>query len=91
MRSLGAAIAATSLVVSSAFAATVTNTSAPLAAGKPAGVKQAQERGDAFWWIAGVGVVGLGIALVASGNGNNGVTPGTSTTTTTTTTTTTSP
>ena len=91
MRSLGAAIVATSLVVSSAFAATATNTSMPLAPGKPAGVKQAQERGDAFWWIAGVGVVGLGIALVASGNGNNGVTPGTSTTTTTTTTTTTSP
>jgi predicted cobalt transporter CbtA len=91
MRSLGAAIAAASLIVSSTFALAATNTSVPLAPGKPAGVKQAQMHDNAFWWIAGVGVVGLGIALVASGNGNNGVVPGTSPTTTTTTTTTTAP
>ena len=52
MRSLGAAILATGLIVSSAFAAT--DSSAPLAPGKPAGVKEAQMHGRLFWWIGGL-------------------------------------
>ena len=62
MRTFGAALLATALVVTSAFAA-------PLAPGKPAGVKNAQA-GDtsAVMIVAGIGVVGLGIGLVASSN-----------------------
>jgi hypothetical protein len=76
MRIIGAAILASSLIVSSAFAAT--DASIPLAPGKPAGVKQAQERDNTLMMVLGLGVVAGGIALVASGNGN-----GTITTTTT--------
>jgi hypothetical protein len=71
MRIFGAAILASSLVVSSSFAAT--NSSAPLAPGKPAGVKQAQMEGNTLLLVLGVGVVAGGIALVASGNGNGSV------------------
>jgi hypothetical protein len=80
MRSLVAALLAASLVVTCAVAATTGNSSAPLAPGKPAGVKQAQAHGTLLWWLAGIGVVGLGVGLVASGNGNNSVTPATTTT-----------
>jgi len=73
MRILGAAILASSLVVSSSFAAT-TNSNAPLAPGKPAGVKQAQMEGNTLLLVLGVGVVAGGIALVASGSGNGSVT-----------------
>ena len=79
MRTLGAAILATSLIASSAFAGVDSNYSAPLAPGKPAGVKQAQMHGALAWWLVGIGVVGLGIGLVASGNGNNSSTPATTT------------
>ena len=72
MRIIGAAILASSLVVSSSFAAT--NSTAPLAPGKPAGVKQAQMEGNTLLLVLGVGVVAGGIALVASGNGNGSVT-----------------
>ena len=72
MRIIGAAILASSLVVSSSFAAT--DSSAPLAPGKPAGVKQAQMEGNTLLLVLGVGVVAGGIALVASGNGNGSVT-----------------
>ena len=72
MRILGAAILASSLVVSSAFAAT--DSAAPLAPGKPAGVKQAQMEGNTLLLVLGVGVVAGGIALVASGSGNGSVT-----------------
>jgi hypothetical protein len=81
MRTIGAAILASSLVVSSAFAATdapAKNTAAPLAPGKPAGVKKAQAADNTLLLVLGLGVVAGGIALVASGNGNG------STTTTTT-------
>lgn len=84
MRTLGAAILATSLIASSAFAGADLNSSAPLAPGKPAGVKQAQMHGALAWWLVGIGVVGLGIGLVASGNGNSSSTPATVATTTTT-------
>lgn len=83
MRTIGAVILASSLVVSGAYAA-------PLAPGKPAGVKKAQSQNDTAFIIAGVGLMGLGIGLAASGD-NNPITPATTTTTTTTTTTRTSP
>jgi hypothetical protein len=81
MRTIGAVLLATSLITSTAFAAT--DASAPLAPGKPAGVKQAQSMDNTLLLVLGLGVVAGGIALVASGNGHN--------TTTTTTTTTTAP
>ena len=86
MRILGAAILATSLMVTNAFAATA------LPPGKPAGVKKAQEMGDrnTLLIIAGVGLAGLGIALAASQNGG-GPTNFTSGSTSTSTTTTTTP
>ena len=71
MRVIGAAILASSLVVSSSFAAT--DAAAPLAPGKPAGVKQAQMQGNTLLLVLGVGVVAGGIALVASGSGNGSV------------------
>ena len=64
MRIFGAAILATSLLVTNAFAAET------LTAGKPAGVKQAQmERNNALLIIGGIGLAGLGIGLAASQNG----------------------
>jgi hypothetical protein len=81
MRTIGAAILASSLIVSSAFAAT--DASAPLAPGKPAGVKQAQSMDNTLLLVLGLGVVAGGIALVASGNGNSNVTNTTSSTSTT--------
>ncbi len=81
MRTIGAAILASSLVVSSAFAATnapAKDAAAPLPPGKPAGVKKAQAADNTLMLVLGLGVVAGGIALVASGNGNG------STTTTTT-------
>ena len=44
---------------------------AALAPGKPAGVRQAALRAPVWVWIAGVGFVALGIALVV-GSGNGG-------------------
>ena len=78
MRILGAAILATSLVVTNAFAATT------LPAGKPAGVKKAQSMdNNALLIIGGVGLAGLGIGLAASQNGG-GPTTSTSVSTSTT-------
>ena len=89
MRTLGAAIAAGSLLVTSAFAAT------PLPVGKPAGVHRAQfEDQNAILIVTGVGLAALGIALAASAGGGGptssttctivaGCTSGTSTTSTT--------
>ena len=71
MRIIGAAILASSLIVSSAFAAT--NAAAPLAPGKPAGVKNAQAADNTLLMVLGLGVVAGGIA-VASGSGNGSVT-----------------
>lgn len=72
VRKLSSAALATALLLSStaAFAASDTNQAA-LAPGKPAGVKEAQMWAPTWMWIAGIGFVGLGVALVASG-GNNG-------------------
>lgn len=79
MRIIGAAILASSLIVSSAFAAT--NAAAPLAPGKPAGVKKAQAADNTMLMVLGLGVVAGGIALVASGSGNGSVTTTTTGTT----------
>ena len=69
MRLFAAVALATSVLASSAFAAG-TDTRAPLAPGKPATVKKAQMEGNTVMLLAGVAVVGGGIALVASeGNG----------------------
>ena len=64
MRVLIAAMAATSLLVSSAFAAT--SAVGPLAPGKPAGVKKAQAEDTTLLWVLGAGLVIGGIVLVAT-------------------------
>jgi hypothetical protein len=73
MRTMGAAILATSLLVTNAFAATT------LPAGKPAGVQKAQMEGNALLIIAGIGLAALGIGLAASTGGGNGSGPTSST------------
>ena len=73
MRIFGAAILAASLLVTNAFAETT------LTAGKPAGVKKAQERNNAILIIGGVGIAGLGIGLAASTNGDSPTTVTTAT------------
>lgn len=62
MRIFGAAVLATSLLVTSAFAGT-------LPAGKPAGVKKAQMEGNTLLILTGIGLAGLGIGLAASTGG----------------------
>lgn len=64
MRTFGAALLAMSLVASGAFAA-------PLAPGKPAGVKKAQAETNWLVILAGTAIVGVGIGIAAS-NGNGG-------------------
>ncbi len=80
-RKLGSAALASALLLSStaAFAASDTNQAA-LAPGKPAGVKEAQMFAPTWIWVAGVGLVALGVVLVASG-GNNGSSSSTTNTT----------
>ena len=72
MRTVGAALLATTMIVSSAFAAT--DSVGPLTPGKPAGVQKAQMEDSTLLWIIGAGLVIGGIALVASGSGNNSTT-----------------
>ncbi|MGH6827921.1 MAG: hypothetical protein ACREFW_03315 [Rhizomicrobium sp.] len=79
MRIIGAALLASSLVVSTAFAAA--NAASPLPAGKPAGVKKAQMADNTLLLVLGLGVVAGGIALVASGNGHSSVATTTTATT----------
>ena len=65
MRTIGSALLAATLIVSSAFAAT--DSVGPLAPGKPAGVKKAQDVDTStLLWIVGGGLVIGGIALAAS-------------------------
>jgi hypothetical protein len=64
MRTLGAAILASSLLVTNAFAATT------LPVGKPAGVQKAQMEGNTILIIAGIGLAALGIGLAASSSGS---------------------
>ena len=81
MRIIGSALVATTLFVTSAFAATdsVAPQSAPaavkssagaLAPGKPAGIQKAQGSDNTIWWVLGAGVVIGGIILVATNNQN---------------------
>lgn len=74
MRKLTAALVATSLVVSNAYAAP--KTVAPLPVGKPAGVKAAAQLGpNAFLILVGVGLLAGGIALTVSNNSEGVTTP----------------
>lgn len=76
-RAVGA-VAALSLLASGAFAA---ESVAPLPAGKPAGVHQATLEGPGILILAGLAIVGIGIAFAVSNNGKN--TPTTPTTSST--------
>lgn len=79
MRTILASIVATSLMVSSTFAAS------PLPAGKAAGTKEAAMLGPQFALILlGAGIVIGGIALAVSNNGGDGVTTPTTTASSTT-------
>ncbi len=75
MRNFVAATVAATMIATGAMAAT--DVGAPLASGKPAGVKAAQGMDDTIWYLVAGGIVIAGIALVASGNGNSTLTPGT--------------
>ncbi len=67
MRNFCAAVVAAALLTSSAFAA-----DAPLAAGKPAGLRKAQGEGDnTLLFALGVGAVIAGVVLVASSGGDD--------------------
>lgn len=68
MRNFYALLTAAALLSSSALAA---STDAPLAPGKPAGVRAAQDGDNTVFVIIGLGAVAAGIALIASDNGNN--------------------
>ena len=76
MRTIGAALLATTMIVSSAFAAT--DSVGPLTPGKPAGVQKAQMEDSTLLWIVGAGLVIGGIVLVASGSGNSSTPTGSS-------------
>ena len=66
MRIFIAAALSSTLIASAALAADV----GPLASGKPAGVKQAQEVGTTGWVLIGVGVVAaIAIAVASDSNG----------------------
>ena len=68
MRILITLALATSLAASSAFAA---DNAGPLAAGKPAGVQQAQVLGTTAWVLIGVGVLtAIAVGVASSSNGN---------------------
>ncbi len=67
MRTLIAVALSTTLLASAAFAA---DSAGPLAAGKPAGIKQAQI-GQAGWVLIGVGAVAaIAIGVASSSNGS---------------------
>lgn len=68
MRAYAAAALALALSGSNVLA----DTMAPLAAGKPAGVKKASLEGNGLLLAAGVAVVIAGVVIVASNNGNSG-------------------
>jgi hypothetical protein len=82
MRILITLALATSLAASSAFAA---DNAGPLAAGKPAGVHQAQGIGTTTWALIGVGVLAavvIGVASSSNGSPVQSQTPLAVTTTT---------
>ncbi len=65
----------TGLLATSAFAASA---SAPLPAGKPAGVKEANMQGSGLLWIGFAAIIAVTVAIVASDNDDTG--PSTTTT-----------
>ena len=65
MRKIGATIAATALLMSSAFAEAPANS--PLPAGKPAGTQQAALQMGGIWLVVGLAAAAGIIAAVASG------------------------
>jgi hypothetical protein len=82
MRIIGSALVATTLFVTSAFAATdslapqaapaaVQSSAGALAPGKPAGIQKAQGADNTIWWVLGAGIVIGGIVLVATGNSSS--------------------
>jgi hypothetical protein len=82
MRTLVSLALATTLVASSAFAA---DSASPLAAGKPAGVHQAQAMGTTTWVLLGVAAmtaVVVGVAAGSTGSSNPSAPPLAVTTTT---------
>jgi hypothetical protein len=82
MRILISLALATSLAASSAFAA---DNAGPLAAGKPAGVHQAQGMNNTTWVLIGIGVltaVAVGVATGSNGSPNQPNNPIAVTTTT---------
>lgn len=82
MRIVCAALIASSFLATSALAGSADL----LSPGQPAGVKQAQMTNDTtLYYIAGLGLIGAGIALAASGHHHAAAAGGTTTTTTTTT------
>jgi hypothetical protein len=72
MRTLITLALVTSLAASSAFAA---DNAGPLAAGKPAGVHQAQVMGTTAWVLIGIGVVAAVAIGVASGSNGSPAQP----------------
>jgi hypothetical protein len=68
MKGLITAALALTLTASAAMAADAT---APLTAGKPAGVKQAQAISNTVWIVGAVAIAGVGIGLAVSGGGGN--------------------
>ena len=85
-RLLGTSILAMGMIVSQAVAAADNGTRkdltiAPLAAGKPAGVKQAQETYNIFPIVVGGVLLAAGIVLVVVGDNPPATTPTTATST----------
>lgn len=78
MRTITAAFLASTMLISSAMAAQ--DSSAPLPAGKPAGVHKANIAGTPFFWVLGLAFLGAGIGIASSGNGGNNPTNSTSST-----------
>jgi hypothetical protein len=71
MRVIVAAVLAVTLSATSLWAA---DTAAPLAPGKPAGVKKAQDMGDLGWLLVGAGAI-VGVVIIASNSGGAYITP----------------
>jgi hypothetical protein len=82
------AISVTALMIA-ASAASAADNAAPLSAGNPAGVHNAQMGNDTLLVAVGAGAFIAAVAVLASGSGNNNITNATTPTTTTTATTTT--
>ena len=82
MRVLVAAAAAAVMLASSALAGeAVDGSKGPLAPGKPAGVRKAQDQDNTVLYLVGGGLVIAGIVLVATGGNDKPSTVSTSSTT----------